>query len=295
MSVYDWPIHQRPAFQIGPFKEDGMVDYHGRIMNIHAPDKEMPATAWKSYVYGHRDARHAAAEIAVQADAEIDSLTAERDAAESYGAATLLDLARVTAERDEARAEVERLQERLEIDHVFVLGEADEMVRKDVPPEERALYPDAIDCRDATIGLQDERIERLTRKARKWKRRANHWEHTARREADTAAALMRKSTARNAAPEHADGDTVAVDLERGHGEYWAGQLGLVGSGSTKPLATDQHPQWPACEVCGEPCIPEWNDGAEYVLGGAYVRTGPHRARHVACDIQRRTLGERDFG
>ena len=32
------------------------------------------------YVHGHRDARHAAAEIAVQADAEIESLKRENDA-----------------------------------------------------------------------------------------------------------------------------------------------------------------------------------------------------------------------
>jgi hypothetical protein len=48
----------------------GMSDYHGRIMNI-------PTTEWgASYKHGHRDARHAAAEIALEAAAEVRSLRA---------------------------------------------------------------------------------------------------------------------------------------------------------------------------------------------------------------------------
>jgi hypothetical protein len=47
-----------------------MSDYHGRMMNI-------PATEWgASYKHGHRDARHAAAEVALEADAEIAALRA---------------------------------------------------------------------------------------------------------------------------------------------------------------------------------------------------------------------------
>jgi hypothetical protein len=45
------------------------VNYHGRIMNISTflvPDE--------GYRIGHRDARHAAAEIANEADAEIERL-----------------------------------------------------------------------------------------------------------------------------------------------------------------------------------------------------------------------------
>lgn len=48
-----------------------MSDYHARIMNIPANGKEMDSTAYR---LGHRDARHAAAEIALEAEAEVERL-----------------------------------------------------------------------------------------------------------------------------------------------------------------------------------------------------------------------------
>ncbi len=57
-------------------------------------------------------------------------------------------------------AEVERLEARLEVDHVYTLVDG-EMVREEVPPEKRGEYPDGIDCRDETIKLLEEDRERL--------------------------------------------------------------------------------------------------------------------------------------
>ena len=48
-----------------------MSDYHGRIMNIPAGN---PETVPYHFKKGHQSARHAAAEIATEADAEIDAL-----------------------------------------------------------------------------------------------------------------------------------------------------------------------------------------------------------------------------
>ena len=48
-----------------------MSDYHARIMNIPANGKEMDSTAYRM---GHRDARHAAAEIALEAENEVERL-----------------------------------------------------------------------------------------------------------------------------------------------------------------------------------------------------------------------------
>jgi hypothetical protein len=48
------------------------MSYHSRMMNL-PPDKE-PVNGSSAYRLGHRDARHAAAEIANEADAEIDQL-----------------------------------------------------------------------------------------------------------------------------------------------------------------------------------------------------------------------------
>lgn len=51
------------------------MDYHGRIMNIECvvPDA-IPSDPSVSFKYGHRDARHAAAEIALEADQNIANL-----------------------------------------------------------------------------------------------------------------------------------------------------------------------------------------------------------------------------
>lgn len=47
------------------------MDYHGRIMNI---DQAQGAACSSDYAKGHRDARHKAAEIALEAQAEIEEL-----------------------------------------------------------------------------------------------------------------------------------------------------------------------------------------------------------------------------
>ena len=55
------------------------MSLHNDIMNIpHAFDTYPWGRMEKvSYVTGHRDARHAAAELAIKTDAEIERLTAE--------------------------------------------------------------------------------------------------------------------------------------------------------------------------------------------------------------------------
>ena len=58
------------------------MDYHGRIMNIEVDVASMaaagkPRSLRFAFKAGHRDARHAAAEIALEAQAEIARLRAE--------------------------------------------------------------------------------------------------------------------------------------------------------------------------------------------------------------------------
>jgi hypothetical protein len=52
-----------------------MSDYHGRLMNLRTTGRRSVA-----YREGHRDARHAAAEIANEADAEIARLRETEEA-----------------------------------------------------------------------------------------------------------------------------------------------------------------------------------------------------------------------
>lgn len=54
-----------------------MSNFHGRIMNIQQ-DGHLLMTAEQSLIYktGHKDARHAAAEIALEADRRIEELEA---------------------------------------------------------------------------------------------------------------------------------------------------------------------------------------------------------------------------
>lgn len=65
---------------------------------------------------------------------------------------------------DALQAKVRELEERLEIDHEYECNTATgQTERVEIPPEERARFPDGIACRDATIKLQDERIAQLKR------------------------------------------------------------------------------------------------------------------------------------
>jgi hypothetical protein len=56
-----------------------MMDYHGQIMNL--PSKQIAGNIARDmdYQLGHLAARHAAAELALQADAELTKLRTERD------------------------------------------------------------------------------------------------------------------------------------------------------------------------------------------------------------------------
>jgi catalase len=58
------------------------MNYHGRIMNI--PINHPKAMTSENYKEGHRDARHDAAEIANEADAEIERLRSALGASEAY-------------------------------------------------------------------------------------------------------------------------------------------------------------------------------------------------------------------
>lgn len=85
-----------------------MADYHARIMNLGA------AFIDGAYLDGHRDARHAAAEIAVEADARIEALEAEverlsRELDRITRGTYSLELARLSKKCNDAEAEVERL------------------------------------------------------------------------------------------------------------------------------------------------------------------------------------------
>ena len=51
------------------------MDLHGQIMNLPADGATLDwANTREAYLYGHRDARHAAAELALKADACVQAL-----------------------------------------------------------------------------------------------------------------------------------------------------------------------------------------------------------------------------
>ena len=94
-----------------------MSDYHARIMNIPCKKRGL-------YAQGHRYARHAAAEIAVEAEAEVERLTVRDDAGNPVDANALAR--NLLALLDEARSEVERLRADRKI--LFALRNAAEHV-----------------------------------------------------------------------------------------------------------------------------------------------------------------------
>lgn len=59
--------------------------------------------------------------------------------------------------------EIERLQARLEVDHAFKLVNG-KLERFEVRQEDRATFPDGIDCRDETIKLLEEQLADRTRR-----------------------------------------------------------------------------------------------------------------------------------
>ncbi|WP_182421995.1 hypothetical protein [Aureimonas sp. ME7] len=66
------------------------------------------------------------------------------------------DLEAKDAEIASLQAKLREREERLEITHHYVLsGNGEDLVRAEIPPEERDNEPDGIECRDATIkGLE---------------------------------------------------------------------------------------------------------------------------------------------
>lgn len=67
---------------------------------------------------------------------------------------------------NDAAEEIERCHARLEITHVYRLGQngVDDFIRMDVPYKNRFALPDAIEARDVTIALMTKHLERLEKK-----------------------------------------------------------------------------------------------------------------------------------
>lgn len=85
---------------------------HAAILNIDAPSASLvevygipPETAYK---FGHKAARHAAAELALAYQAELDRLRAELDREHADHAETVEDAATVARENTELRKDAER-------------------------------------------------------------------------------------------------------------------------------------------------------------------------------------------
>lgn len=88
-----------------------MSDYHNRMMNIQVDAASMaeagkPRSLRLAYKYGHRDARHAAAEIALEAQREIDD-TGKKLAVAKEIIAAMRDIDK------RQKAEIARLREAL--------------------------------------------------------------------------------------------------------------------------------------------------------------------------------------
>ncbi len=95
-------------------------------------------------------------------DLEIDAYAKDSDLASLRTA-----LSQEREAREKAEKEVKRCHERLEINHHFVLGDDNELVRVEVPMSERADEIDGIECRDATISLLETDIEHARERARR--------------------------------------------------------------------------------------------------------------------------------
>jgi uncharacterized small protein (DUF1192 family) len=136
-----------------------MNDLHQRIINIPIPYDDAPF----EYREGHRDARHAAAEIAAEGDARIEALETEVERLEAQNAALRgnptstvqvrsLGIAWPTGdlfnELVEARAEVERLRRELDALQIAhnLLAESYARVQKRIPdPDDLRAVLDAAD------------------------------------------------------------------------------------------------------------------------------------------------------
>lgn len=93
-----------------------------------------------------------------------------------HGTAAMLRALRAALTEAEARVKV--LEERLEITHVNRFDEASgEMVRVELPPEDRLVFPDGVFCRDATIAELESQIEELVAN-RGWRVKPLEWRET---------------------------------------------------------------------------------------------------------------------
>lgn len=101
-----------------------------------------------------------------------DAFESLLDAFAQDGAEAAARLTAMQAELEAARAEIARCHERLEIDHHFVLGEGEELVRVEVPYAERSHEIDGIECRDATIKLLESDLAEARAACRKMGREA---------------------------------------------------------------------------------------------------------------------------
>lgn len=113
-----------------------MSDYHGLLMNIHT-------TGRGDYYEGHRDARHAAAEIGLKADAELESLRSRLVAADEHAIGAI-------RERNSLAAQLAEAQEQAKVDRLVV----EEARRHEVAAEAalvrlEEIYATTVDCWDA--------------------------------------------------------------------------------------------------------------------------------------------------
>ena len=93
-------LHERPYLNV-----EAQKSYHDEIMNLPLKDRESRPI---HYMFGFRDARHAAAEIAIAADEEIARLKDELVAllkfkclAEEYGLSIFADMEEMQTENNE--------------------------------------------------------------------------------------------------------------------------------------------------------------------------------------------------
>jgi hypothetical protein len=103
------------------------------------------------------------AQLLEDAAEEIDALGKALDLVENTSVERLVKIREQDAEIERLRGRIAGLEDRLEIDHVWVPDPDNEnkLIRKEVPPEEREDFPcDGIDSRNETIKLQDALIKK---------------------------------------------------------------------------------------------------------------------------------------
>jgi hypothetical protein len=86
--------------------------------------------------------------------------------AEAVLAPLLADIASLQEKLRIREEWIAKLEERLEIDHVYMMDPCseDKLIRVEVRPEDRCHQIDGISARDSTISLLEDRIRELTAK-----------------------------------------------------------------------------------------------------------------------------------